>query len=492
MSTTILAAEALVKSFGGVKAVRGVSFDVCEGEVHAIVGENGAGKSTLIKMLCGVERADTGTFSYRGKPVTLESPAAAQALGIQAIHQELELAGALTVAENIFLGQWPTRFGFVDWKLMNQRAREVLAKLGAHIDPTERVQNLKVSDRQVVEISRAIVRHANVLIMDEPTAALSLREVKLLFERVDALREMGVGIVYISHHLDEVLKIADRITVMRDGSVVERVNRGNADRNYLVSKILGRELERLTLAPSVDAGEPIVDCQNLSVDGRLANLNFRVRAGEIVGFFGLVGAGQTTLAEALFGLRAGKADSVRMGSLARLPHNCREAISNRIGYVPADRKHEGVALGLSIRENIILPALGRLTRFGFIDQSASREIGDKLISEYDIRCRSGEQLVRDLSGGNQQKVALAKWGTTDSSILILDQPTRGVDVGAKAEIYRLLRQFADGGRCCLLMSSDAEEIVTACDRTYVMSSGAIKGEVSTSGMSVDNLIAAVI
>lgn len=492
MNAPLLAAKTLNKSFGGVHAVRDVDFDVKAGEVHALVGENGAGKSTLIKMIGGVLEPDTGSLEVNGAPVRFDSPAAASDNGIQAVHQELELAPALSVAENIFLGRWPARGRFVDAKAMTDQSRAVLALLGAQIDPTLKVRDLSVGDRQVVEIARALTRKASLLILDEPTAALPPREVARLFERIRALRDAGVGIVYISHRLDEVIEIADRITVMRNGRVVDRAVRGQTDRKRLVHQILGRELESLELDRATAVGETVVECVGLVSGERVGELGFRARKGEIVGFFGLLGAGQTILAESLFGATPATATKARIGSLQKLPRRCAEAIAHGIGYVPADRKAESVALGLSIRENLTLAAPAQVTRFGFVDQSQSVALASQLAKDYDVRCASIEQPVGQLSGGNQQKIALAKWAATKSRILILDEPTRGVDVGAKAEIYKLLRRLADDGGCCLLMSSDAEEIATVCDRAYIMRAGRISGEITADSMSTDALLAAVL
>jgi ABC-type sugar transport system ATPase subunit len=495
-SEPLLDVRGIVKSYGGVRALRGVDFAVHAGEVHALVGENGAGKSSLVKVLSGIVQPDAGTMARSGQAVSIDRPARAKALGIETMHQELELALPLSVAENVFLGALPaTPSGVVRRRELRERTQKVLGLLGADFDPDTPVRTLRVADRQVVEIARAIVRDARVLIMDEPTAALPPVEVQKLMDRIRALRAQGVGIVYVSHRLDEVLDIADRITVLRDGTKVVELARGEADRGALVNHILGRELATLALDKQDAAGaDSVVGCTNLAAPPLLRSASFGVARGELVGFFGLLGAGQSAIAEALFGLRPdARADACRIGALGRLPASPREAIAAGLGYVPADRKNEGLALNLSILENLLLPAFERVTRpNGFMRRGEAQQLAGEVAGRYDLRYAHLDQHVGELSGGNQQKVVLGKWTAKGSRLLLLDEPTRGVDVGAKAEIYRLLRRFADEGGAGLVFSSDAEEICTLCDRAYVVRRGLIAGEFAGGALTDGALIRAAL
>ena len=492
LSAALLSTINISKSFGGVHAVKDVNFVIRAGEIHALVGENGAGKSTLVKMLSGTLEPDGGQIFFEGQLVHLNSTARAQALGIQTIHQELELALPLSIEENVFLGELPSRHGLVNRDELRKKTRETLSLLGADLNPGMHVSRLRVSDCQLVEIARAMVRKLRVLIMDEPTAALPPVEVGHLFERIRALKVAGIGVVYISHKLDEVLEIADRITVMRDGCIVGTLTRDDFDRNRLVRQILGRELSHLTTAKSATTATPVVACEGLSSVPELDDVSFAVAPGEIVGFFGLLGSGYGAVAEALFGMRPVTFRHCRIGKLNRCPTGPAEAIAHKIGLVPADRKRDGVFLRLSVRENLLLPSIQQITRFGVLDFVAARRIVQDLIAKFGIRCASDLQNVRDLSGGNQQKVALAKWHPAQIKILLLDEPTRGVDVGAKAEIYKLLRDGVHGGMACLIFSSDAEEVANTCDRAYVLKRGKITVELGGNALDIASLTEAAL
>lgn len=489
---SLIEARAVAKNYGGVAALKGVDFSVRAGEVHALVGENGAGKSTLVKILSGIVQPDAGSIAWCGVPIVLGTPADSMRLGIRTIHQELELALPISVAENVFLGAIPSRAGFVDRAALKARTQAVLDSLGAGFGPEARLAELRVADRQVVEIARAVVGSARVLFMDEPTAALPPVEAERLLARIRALKAQGIGVVYISHRLDEVLAIADRITVLRDGERVGEYARGELDRTTLISRIIGRELAALSLPKAEATDADALACEGLTVAGALEDVSFRVGRGEIVGFFGLLGAGQSAIAEALFGLTRGSFRAFRAPGLARLPASPRQAMAAGFGYVPADRKNEGLALGLPIALNLLLPVLGSVTAGGFIHRGRLRQRALDIVGLLDIRCRDVAQPVGDLSGGNQQKVALGKWIAAGSSVLLLDEPTRGVDVGAKAEIYTLLRRFADTGGTCLVFSSDAEEIRTVCDRAYALSRGRIVAELKGSELDAATLVQAAL
>ena len=487
-----VACRGVHKRYGGVHAVDDGHFEVRPGEVHALLGENGAGKSTLVKILSGIVIPDEGDIEVDGHKVSFSTAGEAQALGIQTIHQELELALPLSVEENVFLGNLPGRNGLVDRRAMRQRTREVLGLLGADIAPTARIDSLRVSDRQVVEIARAMVRNLRILIMDEPTAALPPVEVERVFARVRSLRNAGVGIVYISHKLDEVLQIADRITVMRDGRIVASLNRSEVDRETLVRHILGRDLASSSISRSTRSGDILVRCRNLRSENDLQDATFDVARGEVVGFFGLLGSGYGAIGEALFGIRPAEADDVQLGALSRLPANPAEAIANHIGYVPADRKREGLILRASIHENLILPSYAAVTRFGLIDRPRARTVTERLVSIFGVRCASVTQNAGELSGGNQQKIVIAKWQPTQARLLVMDEPTRGVDVGAKVEIYRQLRGHVEDGAACIILSSDAEEITKTCDRAYVLKRGRIEAELAGADLTVAALTQAAL
>jgi ABC-type sugar transport system ATPase subunit len=472
----LLEARGIRKRFGGVEALKGVDFDVAPGRVHALLGENGAGKSTLVKLLGGALVPDAGEIRWRGAPVVLKTPGQGRNLGIRTIHQELELAAPLSVAENVFLGALPAQRGWLARSEMVRRAGRAISSLGGNIDPRAPVRELGVGDRQLVEIARAVVGEARVLFMDEPTAALTQHETDRLFSLIRQLTASGTGIVYISHRLDEVLAISDTISVMRDGSLVASFVAG-ATRAQLVEAILGHPMResaehQTTVAPQA---ERCVSVRDLSLGSALASVNFDARAGEIVGLFGLLGAGQEAFVESLFGLHpdATAARATIGKSKGGLPKSPAAAIRAGVGFVPADRKRDGLILGLSIFENLELAQRASKGSV-LVDRSQAAQRARALIARYDIRVGADiDRAVGTLSGGNQQKVALAKWAPTGARILVLAEPTRGVDVGARAEIYGALRTFVAAGGSVILASTDAEEILAACDSVHIFRRGRI-------------------
>ncbi|HEY3411682.1 MAG TPA: sugar ABC transporter ATP-binding protein [Armatimonadota bacterium] len=474
----VLVMHGITKSYPGVKALKGVDFDLRPREVHALVGENGAGKSTLMKVLAGAEHRDAGELTVNGQSVEALTPAAAQELGIAIIYQEFNLVPHLTIAENIFLGREPKAAipGFVNYGAMNGEAEALLKRLKVNLDPRREVATLALADQQMVEIAKALSQEARIIVMDEPSAALTEHELEALFDLIRGLRAEGRSIVYISHRLEEVFAIADRITVMRDGAEVSTLPTSEVTRDSLIRDMVGREMTETFPTRAPEIGEPMLEVKGLRREGVLKDINLTVRKGEIVGLAGLVGAGRTELARCIFGAdRRDAGEIVLDGKTIRL-RSPKDAIANGIGLVTEDRKQQGLVLGMAVRENTTLANLQSLTSLGFVQGGRERAISAKYIKDLDIRTPSGEQAVRNLSGGNQQKVVLAKWLFTESKLLIFDEPTRGIDVGAKYEIYLLMHELASRGNGILMISSELPEILGMSDRVVVMHEGRIAGE----------------
>ncbi|MFN8677130.1 MAG: sugar ABC transporter ATP-binding protein [Thermomicrobiales bacterium] len=492
MPTPVLEAIGVSKRFPGVHALDDVSIEILPGEVHAVIGENGAGKSTLMKILAGAQPPDSGVMKIDGQQVSISGPRAAQDLGISIIYQELSLVGALSVGENIFLGDLPTRSGNwqVDWPAVWQQSSELLQRVGLHVRPQTLARDLGTGQRQMVEIARALHRKVRVLILDEPTSSLSERETARLFEIVELLRSQGVGIVYISHRLTEIFRIADRVTVLRDGKLVGTVQVADATEEDLVRMMVGRDLSRLfTQARETDA--PVrLEVRNLSRRGVLHDISFHVRGGEIVGLAGLVGAGRTELARCLFG-----ADLISSGQilLEGKPVSIRtpgDAVDQGIALVPEDRKLQALVPVMGIRENVTLPVLDRLGSAFFPSRSQEREMVGGYIENLRIRTPHMEQRVSALSGGNQQKVVIARWLATRPKVLILDEPTRGIDVGAKAEVHALIARLAESGVAILLISSELPEILGMSHRVLVMHEGRLVADIPRSEATEESIMAA--
>ena len=493
MSEPILEAIDISKRFPGVHALDEVSLTVVPGEVHAVVGENGAGKSTLMKILAGAQAPDSGSILIEGRPVTIESPRAAQDLGIITIYQELSLVNALSVGENIFLGDLPTRPGGswqVDWPEVWRRSAELLERVGLRIRPQTLVRDLSVAQKQMVEIARALARNVRVLILDEPTSSLTERETERLFGIIAALRERGVGIVYISHRLAEVFRIAQRVTVLRDGKVVGTVPVAAASEDLLVRMMVGRDLARLfTQARATDA--PVrLGVRGLCRGKVLHDIDLEVRAGEIVGLAGLVGAGRTELVRCLFGAdRIDRGEIVLDGRPVSIRHPG-GAVDLGIALVPEDRKLQALILGMGVRENLSLPVLDRLGSPFVPSRSQERALVREYIQSLSIRTPHMEQRVAALSGGNQQKVVIARWLATKPKVLILDEPTRGIDVGAKAEVHALIARLAEAGVAILMVSSELPEILGMSHRVLVMRGGRIVADIPRAEATEEGIMAA--
>ncbi len=480
MSQPLLEMRDIRKAFPGVLALDGVNLTVRRGEVHAVGGENGAGKSTLMKILSGVVPRDAGEILIDGQPVEITSPRVAQALGISTIYQEFNLVPSLSVAENIFLGHQPGRLGLVDWRRLEQDAAKLLDRLGVKLDPHVPVATLSVAQQQMVEVAKALSSRARILIMDEPTSALTEREAELLFALIRRLKAEGIAIIFISHRLEEIFEIADRITVLRDGRLVATVDAAQTNPSEIVRMMVGRVLEDLFHKEPARIGEVVLEVRGLSrtvsQDGAvrrvLDNVSFQVRRGEIVGLAGLVGAGRTEVARAIVG-----ADPIDSGEIwldGRPVHirSPQDAIRLGIGFVPEDRKTQALILNMAVRENISLALLG--TRgYGPLHIGEERSLARRLVEALLIRTPSVEQRVVNLSGGNQQKVVIAKWLALSPKVLILDEPTRGIDVAAKAEVHALMSRLAGQGVGILMISSELPEVLSMSDRILVMCEGRI-------------------
>ena len=481
MSTTEpprLEVRGVEKGFPGVRALSGVSFDVRGGEVHALMGENGAGKSTLIKIMSGVVQPDKGIILVDGVEAQLAGPDDARRAGVATIYQELLLFPELTVAENIFLGHAPkARFGRIDITAMRQRARALLATLEIDdLDADEMVGRLSVGNRQRVEILRALSHEARVLIMDEPTAALTEADVRKLFDIVRRLRARGVGIVYISHRMDEIFEISDRVTVLRDGAFIGTRAAGDTNSGQLVEMMVGRRIEALFPKVAAPIGDPVLEVRNLVSRPLTQGVGLTVRAGEIVGLAGLVGSGRSELAQTLFGVTPAEGGEIRMQGRAVRIRSPAQARALGLAYVPEDRGTQGLVRAMSVKHNFSLAGLNRLTRFGFINRAAELKLARDAVRQFDVKTSSLDETAGRLSGGNQQKIVLGKWLANHPRLLILDEPTRGIDVGAKAEIHRLMCDLARQGVAILMISSELPEVLGMSDRVLVMREGRINAE----------------
>ncbi len=481
------------KTFPGVKALSNMQLKLQEGEVHAVVGENGAGKSTMMKIITGVYHQDEGDIVLRGEVTKMKDPNEAYAKGIAIIYQETSLFTEMTVLENMFLGHETTKklFGFIhyiDYKSMRKRAKETFKKLGMDVDLDAYVKDLGVASKQMVEIAKALTYDADILILDEPTAALTNKEVKALFSIINRLKSENVSMLYISHRLEEVFEIADRVTVIRDGEYVQTAKTTDVEPSQLISWMVGRTLDNLYPKVDVEIGGPVLEVRNISQTGVIDNMSLTLNKGEIIGIAGLAGSGRTELAHALVGFT--KIDSGEVlyeGQPIRLK-NYTEALEKGIVYVSEDRKEKGLVIDMSIKENISMPILKLMSKLSFIDRNKENDLADEYMEKLSIKAPHADFIIDNLSGGNQQKVSVAKALANLPKVLILDEPTRGVDVGSKSEIHRIMSGLAAEGLSIIMISSDLPEIIGMSDRVYVTKTGQIVGELDKREISQERIL----
>jgi ribose transport system ATP-binding protein len=487
-----LVMKGISKSFDGTQALRGVDFSAVKGEVHAISGENGAGKSTLVKILSGALPCDKGEIFLDGKPIELGSPLRARQLGIYAVYQEFSLIPHLTIAENILLGQMPTTrvHEVIDWKKAYLRAENILKNIGfTGIDVRKSVRQLSVSHQQMVEIAKAVADQRKVLILDEPSAVLSQEELNRLFALVRQLKKQGTIILYISHRLDEVFEIADRITVLKDGQLVGTVKPQESDQNQLIRMMVGRSLGEIFPVRNSPSGEVALEVRRLTQKESYWDISFSLRRGEILGMFGLVGSGRTQVARGIFGADRFTSGEILLNGRSIHPRSPREAVSAGIALLTEDRKRDGLIMNCTIRDNVSLASYSHLSKFGVVNRNKQATEVKKLVQDLDVRPPLLDRLASHLSGGNQQKLVLAKWLMTHAKVLILDEPTRGVDVATKVEIYHIIDNLARDGMCILLISSELLEILGMSDRALVMREGRLVGEFARTDANEERLLA---
>ncbi len=487
-----LVMQGISKSFDGTQALKKVDFSGAIGEVHAISGENGAGKSTLVKILSGALPKDAGEILLDGERIEIGTPLRARRLGIYAVYQEFSLVPHLSVAENILLGQMPTTRlrGIVDWRKAYRQAEEILSSIGfVGIDVHKTVRQLSVSHQQMVEIAKALANRRKILILDEPSAVLSQEELTRLFALMRQLKQEKTLILYISHRLDEVFEIADRITVLKDGQLVGTVNPKESDQNQLIKMMVGRSLGEIFPVPNPDKKEIALEVKSLAREGSFSDISFSLRQGEILGMFGLVGSGRTQVARCIFGADPISAGEILLNSKPIIPRSPRQAVQAGIALLTEDRKRDGLVMNCTIRDNASLASYPRLSRWGVIDRGKQAAQVQQMIQELDVRPRLLDRLASHLSGGNQQKLVLAKWLLTQARVLILDEPTRGVDVATKVEIYHIINDLARQGIAILLISSELPEILGMSDRALVMREGRLVGEFSRAQANEEKLLA---
>lgn len=486
----VLEMKNINKTFPGVKALNGACLDLRYGEVLALCGENGAGKSTLMKVLSGVYQPDpdSGEILYQGKPVRYHSPIEAKRDGIVLIFQELSLVMDLSVAENIYLGSLPMKGGRVDWKKLYADTQVVLDKLGCPASPKAPISSLPIAQQQMIEIARGIALGAKILILDEPTSSLTEREKNYLFDIINKLKSEGVGIIYISHKMDEIFEISDRVLVFRDGQPTGRFNTRDITLDDIVQAMIGRTLDGYFHKCKAEPGEEVLRVEGLTLKGIYKDINFHVRRREVVGFYGLVGAGRSEIMETIFGIRKPDSGKIFLEGKESQIRTSVDAVRSKIGFVTENRKEQGLVLDKSCRENIALAKLPWISKCGFVDEKATHEIYNEYHDKMRISSPSSEQVIGFLSGGNQQKVVIGKWLSIAPNLLILDEPTRGIDIGSKSEIHKLIADLAESGMGVIVISSEMPEIMGVSNRIYTIAQGLITGELTSDEITEENLI----
>jgi len=488
----LLSVEKLDKQFAGIPALRSASLQLLPGEVHALAGENGAGKSTLINVLSGLLRPDSGRILFDGEEMRTHSPDSARKLGISVIYQDFDLAPNLSIADNILLGQEPQRaFGFIDRRESRKRASQALQRVGLCLDPATPVSRLTVAQRQLVAIARAISLEIRLLVMDEPTSALAAHDINHLMNLMLELKSSGITILFISHKLDEIFHIADRLTVLRDGQTVACREVARTSRQELISLMVGRDLQDVFFKQANATGEVLLEARALRKDGVFHDISFALRGGEVLGIYGLKGAGRSDVASALFGLSALDGGQISLSGKPAVIRSCQDAIRHGIGMVPEDRKALGLFPNLNVQENLSIAALDSISAAGFIKPAQERSAAIRAIAELNIRTRGPRQEMLKLSGGNQQKVLLARWLAVNPRILILDEPTAGIDVGAKSEIYRFISELTGRGMGIILISSELPEVLGLSDRILIMHAGRISAEFAAAEASEEKVMRAI-
>lgn len=494
MAVPLLEAKGLKKSFNGVEVLHSVDLVLESGKAVVLVGENGAGKSTLMKILMGEYKPDSGEIYLNGKQIEFQNPHQALTHGISMIFQEMSPFPNLTVAENIFVGRESQRFGFLNKKEQKRKAQELLGRLGISLDVNQKVKELTVSEIQLLEIVKAVSYHSKIIIMDEPTSALADNEVRLLFRTIKSLKDQGVAVVYITHKLDELKVVADQVCVLRDGSIISTRPIGEVSQDVMISEMVGRRLENIYPIVEKELGKTALSVKGLSKEGGFHDINFEVRHGEILGFAGMVGSGRTEILSALFGVYPAEKGSIFMDGKELKIHSPQDAIRNHFAFIPEDRTRDGLNLTGSVRSNIGVTRIGANSKCHRIiaDAKAEAYCAEQMIRQMRIKVNGQEQQVNSLSGGNQQKIVVAKWLLTEPEIVFLDEPTRGIDVGAKFEIYQLIQNIAKAGKAVVMVSSELPELLGICDRILVLKEGRIVGEMNAKEASQEKIMSAIV
>ena len=469
--------DSVSKQFPGVKALDSISMNISAGKVHALMGENGAGKSTLIKILAGAYSKDEGKIFFDENEITINSPYDSLNLGIKVVYQEISLITGFTVGENIFLENYPVnKFGIVNWKILYEETEKLFSKIGFDINPKTKISDLSISQQQMVEIARAVYQNASIVIMDEPTSSLTPNEIEKLFDVIENLKNDNIAILYVTHKIDEIFKIADEVTVLRDGKHISNRLISDTSEEILITDMVGRKVEAAFERPESITKNIVMSVKNISTKSKLKNISFDLSKGEILGFFGLMGAGRTELAKAIFGYDQISAGEIEINKNVYKKFNTSTMVKNGLGYVTEDRKEEGIVKDMNLRENMTLPSLEFFEKLFFIDKYKEKKLSNEYIKKFEVKTPSCERLITLLSGGNQQKVLLSRWLLRELKIIILDEPTRGVDIGAKTEVLSLINELAKDGLSVLLMTSEMNDLLNLSDRILVMANGEIKKE----------------